>query len=94
MTARRNRTQMVESDHENGRQIVRSQATHRPEAHPDSELIEGLEPDQLVVTSSVPLPPMRLSRSAWLALWILRIFVMLMGALVIYTFLANLGGRQ
>lgn len=69
-----------------------TQPNHRPEGHSDSELIDGLEPDQLVATSSIPLPPVRLSRFSRSALAVLRVFVLLVSALVIYTFVANLAG--
>jgi hypothetical protein len=58
--------------------------------HPDDELIQALEPDQLVAATSKPLPRYRLSHTANAALWLLRIFVLLMTALVIYTFVKAL----
>lgn len=69
-------------------------AIHRPEGHPDSELIEGLEPDQLVVTSSMPLPLLRLSRTWKAFFWVLRGFVLLISGLVIYVFVVSLGGAR
>lgn len=65
---------------------------HRPEGHPDSELIESLEPDQLVATSSIPFPLLRLSRAWRIAFWTLRIFVLLIAALVVYVFVVGLHG--
>jgi hypothetical protein len=56
----------------------------------DSELIDGLEPDQLVAASSIPLPLARLSRLWRIGLWALRFFTLLITALVVYTFVANL----
>ncbi len=58
--------------------------------HPDSELIHALEPDQIVEIASRPLPRNRLSPVANLGLWILRIFVLMISALVVYTFIAAL----
>ena len=58
--------------------------------HPDDELIQALEPDQLVAATSKPLPRYRLSRNANVALWLLRIFVLLMTVLVAYTFVKAL----
>jgi hypothetical protein len=69
---------------------VHSHANHRPEGHSDSELIEGLEPDQLVVTSSMPLPLLQLSRTWRIAFLALRVFVLLITALVVYTFVVSL----
>lgn len=66
---------------------------HRPESHPDHELIAWLEPDQLVATSSLPLPRMQLSRRRDVAFWALRIFVLLTTGLVVYVFIASLGGK-
>jgi hypothetical protein len=58
--------------------------------HPDDELIQGLEPDQLVAATSKPLPRYQLSHTANVALWFLRIFVLVITALVIYTFVKAL----
>jgi hypothetical protein len=58
--------------------------------HPDDELIQALEPDQLVASTSKPLPRYQLSHTGNVALWLLRIFVLLMTALVIYTFVKAL----
>lgn len=65
-------------------------AMHRPEAHADAELINGLEPDQLVAVASKPLPRMRLGRTADIALWSVRIFVLALSALVTYTFIFSI----
>ena len=58
--------------------------------HPDDELIHALEPDQVVAAASRPLPRYRLSQGANAALWLLRIFVLLVTALVVYTFIVAL----
>jgi hypothetical protein len=58
--------------------------------HPDEELIQALEPDQLVSETSKPLPRYQLRQIANLGLWLLRVFVFLMTALVIYTFVKAL----
>lgn len=57
---------------------------------PDDELIHALEPDQLISATSKPLHRYQLSRTANAALWFLRIFVFLMTALVVYTFVKAL----
>lgn len=67
--------------------------SHVPAAlgeHPQ-ELVMHLERDQLVAETLKPLPPARVRRRALLALWALRAFVVLVGAMVIYTFVARLG---
>jgi len=58
--------------------------------HPDDELIQALEPDQLVAATSQQLPRYRLGHAANLALWLLRVLVLSMTALVIYTFVEAL----
>ena len=56
----------------------------------DEELIEHLERDQLVAETFRPVPPASLGRTAVLGLWALRVFAVLVSALVIYTFVSNL----
>ena len=58
--------------------------------HPDDELIYALEPDQVVAAASRPLPRYRLSRAGDIGLWLLRVFVLLITALVVYTFIVAL----
>ena len=50
----------------------------------------SLERDQLVADRSRPLARARLGRRVRVALWALRLFVLVVGALVIYTFFAHL----
>lgn len=54
------------------------------------ELIEYLESDQLVQRRSRRLGRRSLSRAAVALLWTLRVFVGVVGVMVIYTFFANL----
>ena len=49
-----------------------------------------LERDQLDADTSMPVPRALLSRHANAGLWALRVFVILVGIMVIYTFAANL----
>jgi len=61
--------------------------------HPDGdrdELIMSLERDQFVAETSRPLPRATLTPRMVGALWGLRIFVTLVGLMVIYTFIAEL----
>lgn len=55
------------------------------------ELVEYLERDQLVADKSKPVPRARMSPRADAALWLLRVAVLVLGAMVIYTFVAQLG---
>ena len=50
-----------------------------------------LEPDQLVIDKSRPVPCAPLSPKADAALWALRVFVLVVSAMVIYTFFTQLG---
>ena len=54
------------------------------------ELIAFLESDQLVAARSRPVGRARLGRAAGAALWGLRIFTIVVSAMVIYTFVAQL----
>jgi hypothetical protein len=62
-----------------------------PVADDEDDLIELLESDQLVDARSRPLPRLVLSRRVAVALWSMRIFVIVVGVMVIYTFFARLG---
>ncbi len=61
-----------------------------PDAH--EQLIGFLERDQLVSDKRRPVPRARLGVRASVLLWILRIFVLVVSAMVIYTFVAQLNG--
>lgn len=63
----------------------------RPAADEDEQLIEFLESDQLVKARSRPVERRVLDRRVALALWVLRVFVVVVGVMVIYTFFARLG---
>lgn len=56
------------------------------------ELVQFLERDQLVEDKSRPVPRAELGRWANVALWALRVFVLVVSAMVIYAFVAQLGG--
>ena len=49
-----------------------------------------LEPDQLDLHTSVPVPRALLSKRARAGLWALRVFVILVSIMVIYTFASQL----
>jgi hypothetical protein len=55
-----------------------------------NELIAYLEPDQLVVETFRPVPRALLTRNLAVALWGLRVFVVLVSLMVLYTFIAAL----
>ena len=57
---------------------------------PSKPLIAHLEHDQLVAETGRGVAPARLHRRARLALWALRVFVVVVGLLVIYAFVARL----
>ncbi len=60
------------------------------QAAAEPELIMNLEPDQLVVETLRPVPRALLSRRALLGLWALRVFVVIVSLMVIYTFIEQL----
>ena len=53
---------------------------------PDEDLIEALEPDQLVHEMDRPVPRLQLSKPVSVGLWALRIVLLLISAMVIYVF--------
>ena len=59
---------------------------HHFRGEPDEDLIESLEPDQLVSAMALPVPRRRLSRPVEAALWALRVFLVAMTAAVVYVF--------
>ena len=58
---------------------------------PDEVLPNYLEADQLAAETSRPVPRARLSVATRAGLWALRVYVALMGTLVIYVFVSQLG---
>ncbi len=56
----------------------------------EDDLIMHLERDQFVAETSRPVPRAPLSARASTGLWALRVFVVLVSAMVIYTFVAGL----
>ncbi len=69
-----------------------ARASSAPRAQPaaEPELIMNLEPDQLVLETLRPVPRALLSRRALLGLWALRVFVVIVSLMVIYTFIEQL----
>jgi len=70
--------------------MMQHEAEYRPEGYHESQLIESLEPDQLVAAVAKPLSRLRLSRPVRIALWAVRVFVLTISLLVIYTFIVQL----
>lgn len=62
-----------------------------PRLTEDEAVIEYLESDQLVEYQSRPVDRAKLSRRATVGLWALRVFVIVLTAMVVYTFVAQLG---
>lgn len=56
----------------------------------EAALVGYLERDQLTADTAIPLPRALLSRRVEAGLWALRIAVILIGAMVVYTFAAAL----
>jgi hypothetical protein len=62
----------------------------QPQERFEDELIMHLERDQFVAETSRPVPRAILSTRATAGLWALRVFVVLVSLMVIYTFIAQL----
>lgn len=69
---------------------IDERALQRQERY-EEELIMDLERDQLVFETSRPVPQAALGPRATAALWALRVFVVLVSLMVIYTFIDQLG---
>jgi hypothetical protein len=61
-----------------------------PQESPEDELIMHLERDQFVAETSRPVPRAALTAPAIAGLWALRVFVIVVSLMVIYTFFAQL----
>jgi hypothetical protein len=74
--------------------VGRRESGEPPEELPpegtDEELIMHLEPDQLVAATMEPVAPAPLGPRAKALLWGLRIFVVLVSIMVVYTFVDRL----
>jgi len=62
----------------------------QPQERYEDELIMHLERDQFVAETSRPVPRATLSAHATAGLWMLRVFVVLVSLMVIYTFIYQL----
>jgi hypothetical protein len=69
---------------------TRAERPASPPLTDDEELIMHLERDQLVSETARPVPPAVLGRRAVVGLWALRVFAILVSAMVVYTFIARL----
>jgi hypothetical protein len=65
--------------------------TGGPPLTDDEILIDYLESDQLVEHRSRPVQRAQLTRAASAGLWALRVFVIVLSVMVIYTFVSQLG---
>jgi hypothetical protein len=68
----------------------RQERTQQERDDNEEEMIMFLERDQLMSDRRRPLPPAEIGTRAHVALWTLRIFVLIVGLMVIYTFCAQL----
>ena len=62
-----------------------------PTPRPGGEPAVFLEPGQLTAATRRPVPRAQLGRRAMIALWALRVLVIILTAMVIYTFVSQLG---
>jgi hypothetical protein len=65
---------------------------HIFEGEPDEDLIEGLEPDQLVEVMNLPLPRAELGPATNAVLWVLRVALVVLAGMAVYSFVVALGG--
>ena len=70
-------------------EVIPEQDLQREERFED-DLIMHLERDQFVAETARPVPRARLGARATAGLWVLRAFVVLVSAMVIYTFISQL----
>lgn len=63
---------------------------HIFEGEPDEDLIEGLEPDQLVEVMNRHLPRAQLGPAVTAVLWVLRVLLLVLAAMAVYSFVAAL----
>jgi hypothetical protein len=63
----------------------------QPQERFEDELIMHLERDQFVAETSRPVPRAQLGPRAVAGLWALRVFVVIVSLMVIYTFVHQLG---
>ena len=70
--------------------MARSDQRQTPANEEEEDLVDFLEPDQLAVDRSRPVPRYPLAARTRVLLWVLRVFVLVVGAMVIYTFFAQL----
>jgi hypothetical protein len=55
----------------------------------ETALVDCLEPDQLAAAANAPVPRAQLGARTQVALWMLRVFVIVVGTMVIYTFVSQ-----
>jgi hypothetical protein len=70
--------------------IVEQSDPRRREEREEDELVMNLERDQFVAETSKPVPRAKLSVAVKAGLWALRVFVVVVGAMVVDTFVAGL----
>ncbi len=63
---------------------------HQPPERGEDEPVAHLQRGQFVAETSQPVPPAPLSARAAVGLWALRVFVVLVSLMVIYTFIHQL----
>ena len=61
---------------------------HIFEGEPDEDLIEGLEPDQLVEVMNRRLPRALIGPTTATGLWVLRVVLLVLAAMAVYSFVA------
>jgi hypothetical protein len=75
-----------------GELLSEAHRRHIFEGEPDEDLIEGLEPDQLVEVMNRQLPRARLGPAMTRVLWVLRVLLLILAAMAIYSFASAVRG--
>jgi hypothetical protein len=70
--------------------MAESDRRQTPTNEQEEDLVDFLEPDQLAVGRSRPVSRYPLTTKTRVWLWALRVFVLVVSAMVIYTFFAQL----
>jgi len=84
------KTETAASDHHADHAAAIAERDLQRQERFEDELIMHLERDQFVAETSRPVPRVALSKVATAALWGLRVFVVIVSVMVIYTFIDQL----
>ncbi|GAC1328762.1 MAG: hypothetical protein NVSMB17_04530 [Candidatus Dormibacteria bacterium] len=70
--------------------LTEAHRRHIFEGEPDEDLIQGLEPDQLLEVMNMRLPPARISAGVSIFLWALRVALVVLAGMAVFSFVVGL----